>query len=684
MKLRRAFWIAGILCMGLLGNHLAQAGWQWYSGKVEYSTITNCPSIIFGNPYPESGAAAYVSFIADPDAQLPKVNDLYYLSVVIWGLGNACAGQRAGIEIQLPPSTTIDPTWPVECYNKYTPPGTYENCTSALAPSARGSNVYRLNAPGQEAYAYTWPLPQGGWHEIQIPVKSSTPLTAAELRAYVQMFDGNSNPLLQPTQGVFVFSGTSGGPGTLMIESKTVDESAGTVTLRVSRFGGSSGVVGVSYATANDTAIAGSDYTTQSGTLSWNSGDTTSKAITLSILNDGMPENTENLVVNLSNPTGGATLGAAKGTVTITDGDTAPAGVLGFSLTTAAAYEGTTVELSVNRIFGTTGGVSVSYSMDTGTATKPDFEFASGTLNWDAGDSSTKKISILITPDGEPEGDETFSVNLSKPTNGALLDPSRQSAGVTIKDTDPDAPGVLQFLAMSSTHQEGDTTSTPLLVTVARVGGSKGKVSVDINGVEGSATVTDGDFTAERWRLTWLDGEITPQTYTQATIKPDYRVEGNETFALQLSNPLGGADLGEITTHTVNIVDDDEYSYLQFSTGQVSVKENSGAVTLTVTRTGSTEGAASIEYLSQNVTATAGLDYTATAGTLSWLPGDGSSRDIQVPILRDREIEGDENFHVTLRNPEGGILGIIDTENIIIQDAGKGGLPAGVLMMLLE
>jgi hypothetical protein len=147
---------------------------------------------------------------------------------------------------------------------------------------------------------------------------------------------------------------------------------------------------------------------------------------------------------------------------------------------------------------------------------------------------------------------------------------------------------------------------------------------------------------------------------------------------------LGGADLGEITTHTVNIVDDDEYSYLQFSTGQVSVKENSGAVTLTVTRTGSTEGAASIEYLSQNVTATAGLDYTATAGTLSWLPGDGSSRDIQVPILRDREIEGDENFHVTLRNPEGGILGIIDTENIIIQDAGKGGLPAGVLMMLLE
>ena len=53
------------------------------------------------------------------------------------------------------------------------------------------------------------------------------------------------------------------------------DENTGTVEMVVSRAGGSDGPTQVSFATADDTATAGSDYTAVTGTLNWAGGDTT-------------------------------------------------------------------------------------------------------------------------------------------------------------------------------------------------------------------------------------------------------------------------------------------------------------------------------------------------------------------------------------------------------------------------
>jgi len=113
-------------------------------------------------------------------------------------------------------------------------------------------------------------------------------------------------------------------PGTLQFTTSTatVSESAGTLMLTVSRAGGSSGAVSVSYATANGTATAGSDYTATSGTLNWPIADTVSKTITVPILNDSVPESSETFTATLTSPTGGATLGTpSTATVTITDDD---------------------------------------------------------------------------------------------------------------------------------------------------------------------------------------------------------------------------------------------------------------------------------------------------------------------------------------------------------------------------
>lgn len=119
----------------------------------------------------------------------------------------------------------------------------------------------------------------------------------------------------------------AGAPGTLQFSatSYSVAEDAGSATIAVTRSGGSSGAVGVSYATSNGSATAGSDYTAASGTLSWANGDSANRTFSVTIANDSTVESSETVNLSLSNPTGGATLGSlATATLTLTDDDVAP------------------------------------------------------------------------------------------------------------------------------------------------------------------------------------------------------------------------------------------------------------------------------------------------------------------------------------------------------------------------
>ena len=75
----------------------------------------------------------------------------------------------------------------------------------------------------------------------------------------------------------------------------------------------------VNYATANGTALAGSDYTAASGTLTFAPGQT-SKTVTVNVTGDTVVEPNETFVVNLSAPTG-ATLFDGQGLGTILNDD---------------------------------------------------------------------------------------------------------------------------------------------------------------------------------------------------------------------------------------------------------------------------------------------------------------------------------------------------------------------------
>ncbi|MBC7820824.1 MAG: hypothetical protein IAG10_28395, partial [Planctomycetaceae bacterium] len=104
----------------------------------------------------------------------------------------------------------------------------------------------------------------------------------------------------------------------LTINDVTVNEDAGTATFTVSLIGTLTGAVSVNYATVNNSAVAGSDFTAKSGSLTFSLGGSTTRSVTVSILNDTAVESTENFFVNLSTAVG-ATIIDAQGRATITD-----------------------------------------------------------------------------------------------------------------------------------------------------------------------------------------------------------------------------------------------------------------------------------------------------------------------------------------------------------------------------
>ncbi len=104
-----------------------------------------------------------------------------------------------------------------------------------------------------------------------------------------------------------------GGPGEFRFgqESYTVNESDTVVqaSIPVWRVNGTDGAVSVDFATSDGTAIAGTDYTANSGTLNWADGEDSVKTFTVDILSDPAAEPEATLSLTLSAPSGGASLG---------------------------------------------------------------------------------------------------------------------------------------------------------------------------------------------------------------------------------------------------------------------------------------------------------------------------------------------------------------------------------------
>ena len=382
-------------------------------------------------------------------------------------------------------------------------------------------------------------------------------------------------------------------PGTLQFSaadypSQEEDSSTHTVTVTVTRIGGSDGTASVHYETSDGTAtLTGNDYDAISGDFTWTDGDVTSRTFNVTIHGDNTYEANETVTLTLSNAIN-ATIGATNpATVTIQNDDAAPTISIG-NVTQDELHTGTS-----NFIFTVTlsnpsqDPVTVNYATAPGTSNPAtaratcggdaDYQDVSGILTFNPGETSNN-TTIQVPVCGDPvfEADETFFVVLSTNSpNSTLLANTHGTGTITNDDPQPDTD-----LSLSG----GD-----LVITDSNGGNSDDAITISLN--DPNVRITDPNH------LLGCGGGVSIDTHTCefpfASISSIHvnTMGGNDSLTLALADgdiiPDGGLfyDGGAQTTaDKLFITGGDQgkvtYNYTSANDGSIDM-EHFGLVTYT-------------------------------------------------------------------------------------------------------
>ena len=189
-------------------------------------------------------------------------------------------------------------------------------------------------------------------------------------------------------------------------------------------------------------------------------------------------------------------------------------------------------------------------------------------------------------------------------------------------------------------------------------------ISVEYETFGGTAT-PGVDYYPGKGVLNFVSGQ-TSKTF-QINIIDDNIIETDETVKIRLFNSKN-ARIGEQAEAELAIIDDDHSEpSVFFNPVFYSVKENSGSLVVNVSLSKKTPDTVTVNYFTSDFTAKAGSDYEPLSGTLTFLPNE-TSKNITVTIIDDSVYEGNESFHLTLKNPNKARLGLRFKSTITIND----------------
>lgn len=291
--------------------------------------------------------------------------------------------------------------------------------------------------------------------------------------------------IVNPNIAGYVTLGASNYTGTI---------SSGSLNFVVNRVVGSGGEVSVGYATVNGSAISGTDYIGGTNTLTWDSGDVSSRTVSIPLIPTGVVGTNKQFSVVLFNPTN-ALMGAISNAVLTISNDNS----YGVIQLTAPSYNvnenGGYATITAMRTGGTAGTVSVNYATSDGTAIQgSNYVATTGVLVF-APSQTVASFNVPVLHDGVIDPVPFyFNVTLSNPTNAVLGSPT--NAQVDIFDVD----------ATNQPAGSPDTTFTP-----AAFNGDVFALALQTNG----QILVGGDFTASGSvpagrlaRLNGIDGTL--------------------------------------------------------------------------------------------------------------------------------------------------------------------------------
>jgi hypothetical protein len=240
--------------------------------------------------------------------------------------------------------------------------------------------------------------------------------------------------------------------------------------------------------------------------------------------------------------------------------------------------------------------------------------------------------------------------------DAAIADQSDDTATVLINDRNWAPQGPPSITISDASVREGNNGQTFLLFTVRLSTAAAQTVTVNFATVDGTAT-SASDYQPVSGTLSFLPGETSKTIAVR--IAGDRVPEPNETLFVNLTQPANatladGQGLG-------TIIDDEP----RISINDVTKREGKSGTTLfvfTVSLSVAYDQAVTVNFATANGTATAGSDYQAESGTLTFAPCQTTATVIIV-VIADQQAEADETFFVNLTGPSSNSL-LIDDRGI--------------------
>ncbi len=435
----------------------------------------------------------------------------------------------------------------------------------------------------------------------------------------------------------------------------SVDEGEGAATITVTLDAAPLVSATVEYATADGTALAGSDYLSSSGILTFAAG-TTHRTFSLPILDDALEEANETVTLLITNPVNAVLGDVYSATLTILDDDGVP--VVSFE---AGQYiideveESATISVVLDGASPLT--VSVNYATVEGTAAAgEDYAPVTGTLAFEPG-VTRQTFTVPITADGIDEDDETVGLVLSGAA-GATIGGDNPSELVIV---DGDAPPGLSIADASLVEGDSGLSEAVFNVTLSLESGKR--ITVGYATADDSAISPDDYIAVPTATLVFSPG-LTTRLVT-VNIQGDTLDESDEVFWVNLVDPIN-AVLDDAQGQGT-IIDDDGQPSVRFSAVDYAVGEAVGSVTISVTLSNPYSLTVAVDYATSGGTATPGEDYAPVSDTLTFDPG-VTHQTFVIPIVDDGLVESDETIGLALSNPVNADLGTPEFATLSILD----------------
>jgi hypothetical protein len=308
--------------------------------------------------------------------------------------------------------------------------------------------------------------------------------------------------------------------------------------------------------------------------------------------------------------------------------------------------------------------ISVHYATADGTAVQGlDYQTASGTLSFTDADPLSKTITIPIRTDDIKEADETFTINLSDPTNGATIVDGQGVGSATIADDDP-IPAISFLSDVVITEGDGGTKTANF--TVSLTNPSSEAITVHAATADGTA-VAGQDYVAFDQDLSFAPGEKTKTV--SVVINGDIADETDEGFTLNLTGPSANATIAD--SQAVGTIANDDLGIF-ISNAQV-IEGSEGATSelqFTVSLTKPSTHVVTVNASTGNGTAAADSDFVAKSNeVITFNPGE-TTKTFTVAVNGDATGEDNETLTATLTAPVNAQVAIASATGAILNDDG--------------